>query len=209
MSSSVHVVMIVNLAVLVMGLGGFVVYQLTNYHQSQRGLRGQIKQLKGLLTRLRGALEASPDGDNRDQESANALRTHQLNILNATLDLEERIAHTDPSVVAQLAAQVNALKTQATYAHKLSEQLGAQAHSRRVGRLSLENKLQQKQAALNKARSVNDKLKDHYAKIKFAHKQILERLMELRATKEQLTQAADENSRLNAQLEDLHRLQGS
>ena len=67
----------------------------------------------------------------------------------------------------------------------------------------MENKLKQRQVALNKARSVNRQLKDHYATIKVAHQQILERRAELRITKDQLTQAADENGRLNAQLSDL------
>jgi electron transfer flavoprotein alpha subunit len=209
MSSSVQVIVIVNLAVMVMGLAGFVAYQLAQHHQIKRGLAGQNQQLKSLLARLRGALQADPEADSRDDHRADSLLTHQRNILNATLDLEERIAHADPNVATILAGQLNALKVEAGDAHKMAEQLGSQAHSRRVRRLSLENKLKQKQAALNKARSVNGKLKDHYAKIKFAHKQMLERLMELRTTKEQLTQAADENRRLNAQLDDLHRLQGS
>ncbi|WP_145980321.1 MULTISPECIES: hypothetical protein [Reinekea] len=203
MSTSVPVVVMVNLAVMVIGLAAFVVYQLAQHHQTNRSLAGQVQQLKSLLAGLRGALKADPVADNRDHLSAASLRTHQLNILNATLDLEERITHTDPSVATKLAAQLNALKTQANYAHKMSEQLGAQANSSRFRRLSLENKLKQRQVALNKARSVNRQLKDHYATIKVAHQQILERRAELRITKDQLTQAADENGRLNAQLSDL------
>ena len=208
MSTSVQVVVIVNLMVMVMGLAGFVIYQLVRHQHTQHGWAAQVQQLKKILTRLRNALQADPDADNRDHQSAASLRTHQLNILNATLELEKRIAHTNPGVATKLAAQLNALKTQASYAHKMSERLGSQVSSGRVRRLSLENKMQQKQAALNKARSVNRQLKDHYTKTQVIHKRILKRLVELRTTKNQLTQAAAENRRLNVQLSDLHRLQG-
>ncbi len=212
MSTSVQIIAIVNLAIMVIALAGFIVYQLDNHQRIRQRLALRIQHLNDLLVNsaeTKMAASTSLNGSNNRQDDSGALQTHQLSILNAALDLEDRVAQTDPKIAAELTIQINTLKAQATQAHKLSEQLGRQAKSSLHRQLALETKLEFKQAALDKAQTTNRELKGHYDKVTVAYKQMLQRIAELRETKDQLNQAANENVRLNAAISEFHRLHDS
>jgi len=201
---------------MVIAMAGFIIYQLDNHQHIQQRLARRIQHLNELLvnsaeTRLAATVSVNSQ-QNREADSG-ALQAHQVSILNAALDLEDQVARTDPKTSAKLTAQINTLKAQATQAHKLSEQFGLQAKSSLHRQLVLEAKLDLKQGALDKiqgeldkAQATNRELKGHYDKVTIAYKQMLQRIAELRETKDQLTQAAGENVRLNAAISEFHLL---
>jgi len=212
MSSNMQIIAIVNLAVMVIALAGFIVYQLDTHQRIKQRLTRRIQHLNDLMAnsaKTKMAASGALNGQDSRQDNSGTLQANQLSILNTAMDLEERVALTDPKTAAKLTAQINTLKAQATQAHKLSEQLGLQAKSSLHRQLMLENKLELKQVALDKAQTTNRELKGHYEKVTVAYKQMLQRISELRETKDQLTQAVGENLRLNAAISEFHRLHDS
>ncbi|WP_320824388.1 hypothetical protein [Reinekea sp.] len=213
MTTSVQIIAIINLSIMVICLAGFIVYQLDNHQRTRQRWARRIEHLNDMLVTSTETKMAASSSQKNPQDDSVALQAHQVSILNAALDLEDRVAQTDPKTAAKLTAQINTLKAQATQAYKLSEQFGQQAKSSLHRQLALETKLELKQgllgkaqATLYKAQATNRELKGHYDKVTVAYKQMLQRIAELRETKDQLTQAAGENVRLNAAISEFHRL---